>query len=120
MTETKNETPEQGQPSSLQQEQVNMIRSSLLQHVFEKYHVLIGALQKLPIPQQIPGMQHAYLQIDGAMLWVKEVINTAPLMLAPATEKKEVCATNEKIQTEESEKQPEDSNQESETISEVA
>lgn len=117
MTEVKNDIPAQQSPS-LQQEQVNMIRASLLQHVFEKYHILIKELKKLPIPQQIPGFHHAYLQIDGAMLWIKEIINTAPLMLAPAHEKKaEVIEENSAT---ESEKQTNDSSKEPEQRDEVA
>lgn len=83
MTDQKN-TDAAPQQAQISDEQVQLLRSSLIQMAFAKYQELIGILKKLPIHQQIPGMIQAYLFIDSGMLWVKEILNTSPLMFTTA------------------------------------
>jgi hypothetical protein len=66
-----------------EQDQLTAIRQSLINTSFQHYNVLIQFLKLLPVNQQVPGMTQAYLQIDGAMLWIKEIIMTNPIILSP-------------------------------------
>lgn len=70
-------------------QQVALIRNSLINSAFAKYHELIALLKSLPIHQQVPGMQRAYMDIDSGMLWIKEILSTAPIILQTNQEKKE-------------------------------
>lgn len=70
--------------ASLGDEQVRLLRTSLINTTFAKYHELADILKKLPINQNIPGIVQAYLFIDSGMLWFKEILNTTALMFAQA------------------------------------
>lgn len=79
------------QENNLQQEQIQMTRNGLLLNACNKYHELIALLKRLPIPQSSPEINHAYLEMAGAMLWIKEIIMSAPLTYA-APEPLPACA----------------------------
>jgi hypothetical protein len=59
------------------------IRQSLINTSFHHYNELIKFLKALPVHQGIPGMTQAFLQIDGAMLWIKEILLTTPIVINP-------------------------------------
>jgi len=67
---------------SLADEQIQLLRNSLINAAFGKYRELIDVLKKLPINQGIPGIIQAYLFIDSGMLWFKEILNTTALVFA--------------------------------------
>ncbi len=79
MTDTT--TPEVSKEEHLQV--VQALRQTLTNTAFQHYHALIQYLKSLPIPQAIPGMQHAYLSIDTGMLWIKDLLLTCPIILPP-------------------------------------
>lgn len=60
---------------------VDVIKGSLLNDAFKKYNDLVGFLKSLPIDQNIEGLKFSHLHIDTAMLWIKEILMTAPLIL---------------------------------------
>jgi len=66
-------------------EQVELIRASLIKAIFEKYHPLVDLLKKLPLAAELPGIQYGLLSIDTGMLWFKEMLSTSPLSLTPVT-----------------------------------
>lgn len=114
MSETENS---QQQPE-LQDEQLKFLRNSLIKSTFESYHNLINVIKKLPIPQMLPGLQKALLDIDTGMLWIKEILNTAPLMFAPPTQKKEEAPKEENQSSEPNEvkeSEPKDSTPENDS-----
>lgn len=98
-------TPEQNEQEQIRLAQIQQVRNALVQNIFQQYYQFINALKILPVQQQLPGMLRAYGHIDDGMLWVKEIINTAPLVFAPPS-----APTEEK--KEEPAKAPEDKTQE--------
>ena len=99
---------EQNDKPTLADEQIQLLRTSLTATVFQKYLELIKTLKQLPIQQNIPGINQAYLFIDSGILWFKEVLTTGPLIFGhptPVEDKKEeivapeVCAENPESKT---------------------
>ncbi len=84
---------EQNQQEQMRLAQIQQLRNGLIQNIFQQYYQFINALRILPVQQQLPGMLRAYGHIDDGMLWVKEIINTAPLIFAPPS-----AAAEEKTQ----------------------
>lgn len=78
-------TPEQNQQEQIRLAQIQHVRNALVQNIFGQYYQFINALKLLPVQQQLPGMLRAYGHIDDGMLWIKEIVNTAPLVFAPPT-----------------------------------
>lgn len=55
------------------------IRAKLIKNIFEAYQHFMVLIHHLPIPKQITGMQKAIIDIDTGMVWIKELLMTAPL-----------------------------------------
>ena len=66
---------------STQDEQMNLVRQSLLNSLFAPYHQLMGVLKSLPLEPMIPLFQKACLDIDTGITLIKELINSNPLKL---------------------------------------
>jgi hypothetical protein len=77
-------------------EHIDLIRNTLLTSVFQHYHAFVNCLKQLPILQQLPLLQKAYMDIDTGIILVKEILMTSPLLFPPKEEKKEIIA-EEKI-----------------------
>lgn len=70
-------------------EQEKLIREALVKSIFEPYQKLVEIFRKLPVPSYLPGMQKAALDLDTAMLWIKELLLTAPLNFAKVEKEEE-------------------------------
>lgn len=81
MTDQKTTDAPQNQIS---EQQIQLLRSSLISTAFGKYTELVNILKSLPVNQNIPGVVQAYLFIDSGMLWFKEILNSAPLIFSTA------------------------------------
>jgi len=62
-------------------EQTALIRQSLVNSVFAKYKELRGIITTLPYDQANPGLLRGAGYLDDAILWIKEVVMAAPLIL---------------------------------------
>lgn len=66
-----------------QEQQMQMLRASLLNTVFNKYHELITMIRTLPLAPT-NGLTQGMISIDTGMLWIKEMINIAQINLPSA------------------------------------
>ena len=66
--------------------QMQMIRQSLLNSVFQKFNELRGAIAALPINQQNIGIGKSLSFFDDGIVWAKEVILNAPIELKKTEE----------------------------------
>ncbi len=62
-------------------EQEALIRQSLINSVFQKYNEIRQLASNLPFDPQIVGLGKGLSYIDDGVLWIKEVIMSAPLQL---------------------------------------
>lgn len=78
MSETENKLQEQ--QSDVDQESIRVVRHSLAETIFKKYHELSNLLHNLPIQQGLPLVQKAHLDIDCSMLVFKEILASGMLI----------------------------------------
>ncbi len=108
MSETENKQPQpQVDPASIQ-----VVRQSLTESIFKKYHELSKLLHTLPIQQGLPLVQKAHLEIDCSMLVFKEILATGALIFpkpsVPPKKEEVPQGTNQSQEpSEKQEKQPE-------------
>jgi len=65
----------------MSQEQETLIRQSLLNTIFTKYNDLVKALKDMPFDPTTNGLLKSISFIDDGIVWAKEIIMTAPLVL---------------------------------------
>jgi len=78
----------------MSQEQEVLIRQSLINSVFAKYLELRDVITKLPYDPQNIGLGKGLSYLDDGLLWIKEVVMSAPLILgtqAPKEETQDDC-----------------------------
>jgi len=64
-----------------QNQTLQVIRQSLINNIFQQYHEFLKFLKALPIHHQLPAVQHAFIELDTGMLWLKEVLSVSPIIL---------------------------------------
>jgi hypothetical protein len=62
------------------QEQISLIRKSLIDSTHSNYLNLINFLKTLPIPQA--SLQIAYTYLDTGLLWIERMVSTMQLTLS--------------------------------------
>ena len=57
------------------------LRNSLINSAFQQYHSFTNFLKTLPVMQNTPEMQHAYLSLGTGILWIQDVLRSAQLIM---------------------------------------
>ncbi len=78
--------------STLNEEQIKLIRESILTTVFNKFHEFRIMIEKLPLHPQSQCRADAMPFLRAAIVLIKEAINHDPIYLADAEKKPEEAA----------------------------
>jgi hypothetical protein len=83
---------------STQEEQMGVMRNALIQALFTEYNKMAVLIKNLPLDKATPVFQKALLDIDTGVLWIRETILTAPLIVQSAPQSEPPKDDNHPIQ----------------------